>query len=88
MTVQKFISKAIVNTKGKEKVTNYGNDTLAKLEIRSKELANTTIQLEYKIVISNEGDVNGTIGRVEDYLPELLKFDEKLNKDWKKDSNF
>ena len=82
MTVQKFISKAIVNTKGKEKVTNYGNDTLAKLEIRSKELANTTIQLEYKIVVTNAGDVNGTVGKVYDYLPDELTFDAKQNKGW------
>lgn len=87
ITVQKYISKAIVNTKGKEKVTNYNNDTLAKLEIRSKELANTTIELEYKIVITNSGDVNGTVGIVYDYLPDELTFDEKQNSGWKVEGN-
>ena len=83
ITVQKYISKAIVNTKGKEKVTNYKNEALAKLEIRSKELANTTIKLEYKIVVTNKGDANGTVGMVYDYLPNELTFDQKLNKGWK-----
>lgn len=87
MTVQKYISKAVVNTKGKEKVTNYDNDTLAKLEIRSKELANTTIQLEYRIVVTNTGNVNGTVGVVYDYLPDELTFDEKKNSGWKVEGN-
>lgn len=82
MTVQKFISKAVVNTKGKEKVTTYGNDELAKLEIRSKELADSTISLEYKIVITNTGNVSGTVGKVYDYLPNELIFDQKQNKGW------
>ena len=82
MTVQKYISKAIVTRKGKEKVETYDNDSIAKLEIRSKELADTTIKLEYRIVITNEGDVNGTVGTVYDYLPNSLTFEQSLNKDW------
>lgn len=82
MTVQKYISKAVVTRKGKEKVETYDNEAIAKLEIRSKELADTTIQLEYKIVVTNEGDVNGTVGKVYDYLPNSLTFDPSLNKGW------
>lgn len=82
MTVQKYISKAIINTKGKEKVEEYNNDTLAKLEIKSKELANTTIQLEYRIVVTNIGNVSGTVGNVKDYLPKSLTFNEKDNEGW------
>lgn len=82
MTVQKYISKAIVTRKGKEKVENYNNDTIAKLEIRSKELADTSIKLEYRIVITNEGDVNGIVGTVYDYLPSSLTFDKNYNKGW------
>ena len=82
MTVQKYISKAIVTRKGKEKVEEYNNDAIAKLEIRSKELADTSIKLEYRIVITNEGDVNGTVGTVYDYLPNSLIFDQESNKGW------
>ncbi len=82
MTVQKYISKAIVTRKGKEKVETYDNDSIAKLEIRSKELADTSIKLEYRIIITNEGDVNGTVGTVYDYLPNSLTFEQSLNKDW------
>lgn len=82
MTVQKYISKAVVTRNGKEKVETYNNDAIAKLEIRSKELADTSIKLEYKIVITNEGDVNGTVGTVYDYLPNSLTFEQSSNKDW------
>ncbi len=82
MNVQKYISKAIVTRKGKEKVETYNNDAIAKLEIRSKELADTSIKLEYKIVITNEGDVNGTVGTVYDYLPNSLTFEQSSNEDW------
>lgn len=82
MVVEKYISKAVVNTKGKENVTRYNNDTLAKLEIKSKELLNTSIKLEYRIVVTNKGDVNGTVGRIYDYLPNELTFNQKENKGW------
>ncbi|MBR3614463.1 MAG: carboxypeptidase regulatory-like domain-containing protein [Clostridia bacterium] len=81
--VNKYITKAIVNTKGKEKIENYNNEQLAKLEIRSKELKNTTIKLEYKIVVTNNGNVDGVVGTIKDYLPEALTFDEKENSGWK-----
>ena len=69
--------------KGKEKVQTYNNESIAKLEIRSKELAKTSIDLEYKIVVTNVGDVSGTVGRIYDYLPKELTFNESNNKDWK-----
>ena len=43
---------------------------------------NTSIKLEYKIVVTNKGDVNGTVGRVYDYLPDELSFNQKENKGW------
>lgn len=85
--IKKYISKAIVNTKGKEKVTEYNNDEIAKLEIRSKELKNTTIQLEYKIVVTNKGTAIGHVDEVRDYLPKELTFDQKKNAGWEVDSD-
>ena len=83
MAVHKYIVKSVVNRKGKETVETYDNKQLAKLEIRSKELKNTTIELEYKIVITNEGTVSGTVGMIKDYLPEALTFDTNVNTEWK-----
>ena len=82
LAVEKYISKAIVNTNGKETVNEYDNVSLEKLEIKSKELTNTTIKLEYKIVVTNIGNVNGTVKVVKDYLPKTLRFDQSENPDW------
>ena len=87
LSVQKYITKATVTTNGKEKVEEYDSKELAKLEIRSKELKNTTIELEYKIVVTNTGSVNGQLEVVYDYLPESLSFDASDNKDWKLQGN-
>ena len=84
--VQKYITKAIITTNGKEKVENYDSKELAKLEIRSKELKNTSIALEYKIVITNMGTVSGIVGEVYDYLPDSLSFNEKDNTGWEMQS--
>lgn len=82
MIVNKYIVKSIVSKNGKETVETYDNKQLAKLEIKSKELKNTTIQLEYKIVITNNGNVSGKVGMVKDYLPASLTFDESKNSGW------
>lgn len=87
MAIEKYIVKSIVKNKDKEKITEYENQRLEKLEIRSKELKDTEISLEYKIVISNIGSVNGFVDIVKDYLPATLTFDEKDNSGWYLDSD-
>lgn len=82
ISVEKYISKAIVTKNGKESVKEFNDSSLDKLEIKSKELINTNISLEYKIVISNNGNVNGYVGEVKDYLPSTLTFEEKNNEGW------
>ena len=86
MSIEKYIVKSIVKTNDKEKVTEYDNKMLEKLEIRSKELKDTEITLEYKIVISNIGSVDGIVDIVKDYIPASLTFDEKNNNGWYLDS--
>lgn len=80
--IQKYITKAKITTKGKEKITDFEDKSLVKLEIKSKELKNTTISFEYKLIIKNTGNVDGVVGTIKDYLPKELEFKEKENKDW------
>ena len=83
ISVNKYISTSTVIRNGKEKVEKYDKNTkISKLEIRSKELENTEIKLEYSIVIKNEGTVNGVVETVKDYLPKTLSFNEKDNVGW------
>lgn len=82
ISVEKYISKSTVTRNGKEKVAEYDDASLEKLEIRSKELNDTSIALEYKIVVSNNGNVAGYVGEIKDYLPSTLSFDESINEGW------
>lgn len=82
ITIHKYITKAIVKTNNKEKVYEYDNADLAKLEIRSKELKNTEITFEYKIVVENVGNVSGEANSVVDYLPNGLTFNQEVNNGW------
>lgn len=82
LKVSKYISKAIITTKNKESVEEFEDKEIAKLEIKSKNLKNTSVKLEYKIVVENTGNVSGTAEKILDYMPKDMKFNESDNKGW------
>ena len=74
LRLDKYVSKiTVTNSKG-SKDYDYQNQKLAKVEVASKELANTTITITYKIVVTNEGEKAAYISEITDYLPEGLEF--------------
>lgn len=54
----------------------------AKRELIGKYIEQTTIVVEYKIAVKNEGEIDGYVKKIVDYLPSNLKFNAELNKDW------
>lgn len=84
--VDKYINKVTVKTAKGTKEYNYGNKTLAKTEIRAKEIEGATVTIQYKIVISNVGEVAGTINEIVDYLPDELTFSKTQNSIWNKNA--
>ena len=54
---------------------------LAKLEISAKDLDKTTIELNYQIVVKNEGNVQGKVTQVIDYLPKDTVLNAEQSKD-------
>lgn len=87
LKLDKYVSKISVQTKSGTKQTTYDNSKLAKVEIKAKELKGATVVVEYKIVVTNEGEVTATVGKVIDYLPDGLKFSSELNKQWATNKN-
>ena len=81
LKLEKTISKITLNNNKQSKVYEY-NKNLAKIDIASKDADNTTMIVEYKIKITNEGAIPGYVKKIADYLPESLKFNSELNKDW------
>ena len=82
LKLDKYISKVSVTTKNGTKQYNYNNDKLAKVEIRSKEIEGATVVVEYKLVITNEGELPASVNKLVDYIPEGLSFSSELNKNW------
>ena len=42
----------------------------------------SSIVIEYKIVVTNEGELPGYVNKIIDYLPKDVNFNTELNKDW------
>ena len=57
-------------------------ETLARAEIDGKKVNGTTVLIEYKIRVTNVGEVAGYVRKIADYMPSDLKFNSELNKDW------
>ncbi len=87
LKLEKTVSKIIVQTsKGNEEQT-FNNETLAKAEIHRKEIEGANVIIEYKIRVANEGELDGYVKNIVDYLPQELTFSSELNKDWYQDGN-
>lgn len=82
--LDKYISRIIVQTANSSNVYSYANTSLAKVELDAKKLTNTNITVEYKIKVSNVGQLDGYAKKIADYLPEGFSFNPQQNKDWYK----
>lgn len=82
LTLNKYISKITVQNKEGTTVKEYNKEQLAKLEIDSKQLAGSTVLIEYQMRITNEGELAGYANEIVDYMPSDLSFSSEINKDW------
>ncbi len=83
LKLDKYISKISLTTPTiGTKVTEYNNTKLTKVEILSKNVNKSSIVVEYKIVVTNEGQIPGYARKIVDYLPKDAKFNTEINKDW------
>lgn len=82
LQLDKYVSKIIVQNKQGTSEYKYDSKTLAKVELAAKYITGTTVLVEYKMVVTNKGEVNAYAKNIVDYLPADLKFSSELNKDW------
>ena len=87
MKLDKYISKVSVTTKNGTKDYSYENAQFAKVEIRAKEINNSKITIEYKIVVTNEGDLEGYVTSIKDIIPQGFEFNVADNKGWVKEGD-
>lgn len=81
LSLQKYINKITVNNDAGVSINEYQNKnkTLVKTEIAARQMASSTVIIEYKIVVKNEGNVPGYAKKIVDYIPDDLKFSAELN---------
>ncbi len=82
LRLDKVITKITVNDAKGTKEYNYKDSKFAKLDLSEKTINGSTIIVEYKIRITNEGGVAGYAKKVVDYLPKDMKFTSELNEEW------
>ena len=87
LKLEKTINKIIVTNKNGSKTYDYEDKDLAKVEIPSKELSRSNVVIEYKLKVTNVGEVAGYAKSIVDYLPASLTFNSGLNSDWYKKGN-
>lgn len=82
LELNKYVSKITVQDSKNTKTYEYDKSKLAKVDLDYKTLNNTTIIVEYKIAVTNTGDIPGYVKKIVDYMPKELEFSSELNKDW------
>ncbi len=87
LKLDKVVSTVIVQNKQGTKTFTFKNDKLAKVEIPSKYIVGSNLTVEYKITVTNEGDVPGTASKIVDYLPNDMEFSSEINNEWYKDTD-
>ncbi len=82
MKIEKMISRVVIQNENGTETKQFPDSTLAKVEINSKLLSNTNVVVEYKIRVTNEGEIDGYIQNIEDYVSADYNFSSELNTDW------
>lgn len=82
LKLEKMVSKVTVQNNAGTKTYDFQNEKLARVEIVGNQVPSSTIVVEYKIKVTNEGAISGFVKKIADYLPSEMKFSSELNKDW------
>ena len=89
LSLLKWVAQTKVTLNGKTTVTDTGhtaetskNEAPVKIEIKEKDINKINIKYIYTIRVTNEGEIEGYVKEITDYIPQGLKFEEADNPDW------
>ena len=82
LKLDKFVSRVIIQNSQGTTTNEFGESTLAKAEVDAKLINNTNVVVEYKIRVTNEGEVPAYVRRIVDYVSSEYTFSSELNTDW------
>ena len=82
LKLDKTISKITYQNQKETKEIDFNDSKFAKIEISNRYVNGTNVIIEYKIKVTNEGEVAGYARKIVDYLPDELTFNSELNTNW------
>lgn len=88
LALRKWVTKAIVVQNGKEDVTETGHhaeddpEDVVKVDLKKSKINSVVVKFEYKIRITNEGEIEGYAKEIKDHIPEGLRFEASDNPTW------
>lgn len=89
LALKKWVTQAIVTQNGKTTVTETGHtgeenpEPVVKVDLKKSDLKKVTVKFKYKIKVINEGELEGYVKEIKDYIPDGLKFVASDNPLWK-----
>ena len=93
LALRKWVTQAIVIENGQQSITNTGHDAwddpeeIVKVDLHRKKLDQVTVKFKYSIRVYNQGNVEGYVKEITDYIPEGLKFVAEDNPGWTDEGN-
>ena len=82
LSLTKTVTKVVVQNSKEVKTYNFNNTKLAKVEIPAKYLSGAVVTIEYKIKVTNNGNVPGYVKNIVDYMSTDLSFSSTMNNSW------
>ena len=89
LALKKWVTESIVTYNGKTTINKTGHtgdenpEPPAKVEIRQDRINKTTVKFKFNIKVTNEGEIEGYVKELIDYIPEGLKFVPEDNPKWR-----
>ena len=88
LKMEQYIQKITVSNSNGTKEYNYNNKKLAKVEIHSKQFNGSTVVIEYKVKVTNVGELAGNVNEIIAEIPSKLDFHSELNSQWSKSMTY
>ena len=82
LSLSQYLNRITVTDSQNTIEYNYDNAKEAKIELLPEQIDNSTVTMEYKIVVENNGTVPGYATQVVDNIPEGFEFNKEENPDW------
>ena len=89
LALNKYISRVTIRNEDGETHLDRDNVTgnFVRMDIRARAIQGTAAVINYRIVVTNEGEVAGNVKSIIDYMPPTLIFSSELNPNWHRNTD-